>query len=71
VDYAIGLGRRAGARRVALTHHKPARTDEALERLAARVAAGPAGVNGRTADPQHGTGPLEVIVAAEGEVIEL
>jgi phosphoribosyl 1,2-cyclic phosphodiesterase len=55
VDYAIGLGQRAGARRVVLTHHKPARTDEALDRLAARVAGGPA----------------EVIVAAEGDVLEL
>ena len=35
-DYAIGLGRRAGARRVLLTHHKPDRTDDALDRLAAR-----------------------------------
>jgi len=54
-EYAIGLGQRAGARRVMLIHHKPGRTDEALDRLAARVAAGPG----------------NVIVAAEGEVVEL
>jgi phosphoribosyl 1,2-cyclic phosphodiesterase len=54
-EYAIGLGQRAGARRVMLIHHKPGRTDEALDRLAARVA----------------TGPGNVIVAAEGEVVEL
>jgi phosphoribosyl 1,2-cyclic phosphodiesterase len=54
-DYAIALGRRAGARRVALTHHKPSRTDEALDQLAARVAAGPG----------------DVIVAAEGEIVDL
>jgi phosphoribosyl 1,2-cyclic phosphodiesterase len=54
-DYAIGLGQRAGARRVMLTHHKPGRTDEALDQLASRVAAGPA----------------DVIVAAEGEILEL
>jgi DNA-binding NarL/FixJ family response regulator len=54
-DYAIGLGRRAGARRVLLTHHKPGRTDDELDRLAARVAAG----------------PVPVTVAAEGQVIEL
>jgi phosphoribosyl 1,2-cyclic phosphodiesterase len=54
-DYAIALGQRAGARRVLLTHHKPARTDDALDRLARRVAGGPA----------------EVIVAAEGEMLEL
>ena len=35
-DYAVGLGRRARARRVLLTHHKPDRTDEALDALAAR-----------------------------------
>jgi phosphoribosyl 1,2-cyclic phosphodiesterase len=54
-DYAIGLAQRAGARRVLLTHHKPARTDDELDRLARRVAGG----------------PVEVIVAAEGEVLEL
>jgi phosphoribosyl 1,2-cyclic phosphodiesterase len=54
-DYAIGLGQRAGARRVLLAHHKPGRTDEALDRLARRVADGPA----------------DVTVAAEGETIEL
>jgi phosphoribosyl 1,2-cyclic phosphodiesterase len=53
-DYAIALGQRAGARRVLLTHHKPARTDDALDRLARRVAAG----------------PIEVTVAAEGEMLE-
>ena len=54
-DYAIGLGLRAGARRVMLAHHKPDRTDEALDRLTDRVCAGPA----------------DVIVAAEGEIIDL
>ena len=54
-EYAVGLGRRAGARRIMLAHHKPGRTDAALDQLASRVAAGPA----------------EVIVAAEGEIVEL
>jgi len=54
-DYAIGLGRRAGARRVLLAHHKPDRTDTELDQLAARVAAEPPGV----------------AVAAEGEIITL
>ncbi len=35
-DYAVGLARRAGARRVLLTHHKPDRADDALDVLAAR-----------------------------------
>jgi len=54
-DYAIGLGQRAGARRVMLTHHKPSRTDDELDRLASRVA----------------DGPGDIIVAAEGEILEL
>jgi len=55
VDYAIGLGQRAGARRVVPTHHKPDRTDDALDQLARRVAGG----------------PVPVTVAAEGEMLEL
>jgi len=55
VDYAVGLGQRAGARRVLLTHHKPDRTDDALDRLARRVAGG----------------PVPVTAAAEGEMLEL
>jgi phosphoribosyl 1,2-cyclic phosphodiesterase len=35
-DYAVGLAQRAGARRVLLAHHKPDRTDPALDALAAR-----------------------------------
>jgi ribonuclease BN (tRNA processing enzyme) len=35
-DYAVSLGRRAHARHVLLTHHKPDRTDDALDALAAR-----------------------------------
>jgi ribonuclease BN (tRNA processing enzyme) len=35
-EYAAGLGRRAGARQVLLTHHKPDRTDLALDGLAGR-----------------------------------
>ncbi len=40
-DYAAGLGRRAGARRVLLAHHKPDRTDLALDELAGRLRAEP------------------------------
>ena len=40
-DYAVGLARRAGARRVLLAHHKPDRTDDALDELAARFRADP------------------------------
>src|SRR5882672_1352599 len=40
-DYAVALAHRAGARRVLLTHHKPDRTDDALDALAARFRADP------------------------------
>ena len=63
-DYAVGLGERAGARRVMLAHHKPARTDVELDQMAARLAAGGAGQAG-------GPGRPDVIVAAEGEILEL
>ena len=57
--YAVGLGQRAGSRRVALAHHKPDRADDELDRLAATFA-------GR---PRRG-GP-GVMVAAEGGILEL
>ena len=60
-DYAVGLGERAGARRVMLAHHKPARTDAELDQLAARLAAG----------ARRPAGRPDVIVAAEGEILEL
>ena len=41
-DYAVALAHRAGARRVLLTHHKPDRTDDALDALAARFRPDPA-----------------------------
>jgi phosphoribosyl 1,2-cyclic phosphodiesterase len=37
-DYAVELGRRAGAGKVVLFHHRPDRTDEALDELARRFA---------------------------------
>jgi len=74
-DYAVELGRRAGARRVVLAHHKPDRTDEALDRLARRLGAKPAGVTPgprATAGPAGATaGPAGVIVAAAGEILDL
>ena len=57
-EYAVGLGRRAGTRRVALAHHRPDRTDTELDQLAAAFGAGlpgdgrarPASQDGRTED---------------------
>ena len=40
-DYSVGLAQRARARRVMLAHHKPDRTDDALDELAARFRADP------------------------------
>src|ERR1700761_6831425 len=57
-DYAVELGRRAGARRVLLAHHKPDRTDQALDEMGLRLAS------------QPGQEP-EVVVAAEGTTYEL
>ena len=38
-EYAVELGRRSGARRLALFHHDPARTDEQVEAMARSLAA--------------------------------
>jgi phosphoribosyl 1,2-cyclic phosphodiesterase len=54
-DYAVGLARRAGARQVVLFHHRPDRTDDALDQLAYRFA----------------TSPIAVTVAAEGRILDL
>jgi phosphoribosyl 1,2-cyclic phosphodiesterase len=54
-DYPVELARRAGARRVALFHHRPDRSDEQLDRLADRFA---------QVEPAVG-------VAAEGTLVEL
>ena len=40
-DYAVSLARRASAARVLLAHHKPDRTDDELDALAARFRADP------------------------------
>ncbi|HEY3759482.1 MAG TPA: MBL fold metallo-hydrolase [Solirubrobacteraceae bacterium] len=41
-DYAVALARRAGVRSVVLFHHRPDRTDEALDGLALRLGGGDA-----------------------------
>lgn len=57
VEYAIGLGRTAGAHRVVLLHHRPDRTDAELDELAAVVRAD--------------RGMVRVDVAADGDAISL
>jgi phosphoribosyl 1,2-cyclic phosphodiesterase len=60
-DYSVELARRAGARAVALFHHRYNRTDDALDQLAQRL--------GRDAPGEDGQ-PV-VSVAAEGTVVRL
>jgi phosphoribosyl 1,2-cyclic phosphodiesterase len=54
-DYSVGLATRAGARSVALFHHRLNRTDDALDALESRLGGGPAAVS----------------VAAQGVVLHL
>jgi phosphoribosyl 1,2-cyclic phosphodiesterase len=55
-EYAVALGARAGAREVVLFHHRPDRTDEALDELARRF---------------NDTAGVGVRVAAQNTVLEL
>jgi len=59
-DYPVQLAKRAGARAVALFHHRFNRTDDALDGLAARLGGG-----------AREAGSPFVLVAREGEVMEL
>ena len=61
IEYAIAVARFAGAKRLALTHHDPQRTDDALDALIAGLGSG-------EGDSASG---LEIFAAAEGQEIEL
>jgi ribonuclease BN (tRNA processing enzyme) len=54
-EYAVGLACQAGARRVVLFHHKPDRTDAALDELGRRFA----------------QAPVDVTVGAEGGILDI
>jgi phosphoribosyl 1,2-cyclic phosphodiesterase/DNA-binding response OmpR family regulator len=61
VEYAVAMCRAAGAARVALTHHDPLRTDNAIDQIVMKAR-----------DDQRGLTPvLEVFAAAEGQELEL
>lgn len=61
IEYAVAMCRAAGAARVALTHHDPLRTDEAIDQIVMKAR-----------DDQRGIAPaLEVFAAAEGQELEL
>jgi phosphoribosyl 1,2-cyclic phosphodiesterase len=55
VEYAVGLAEEAGVRRLILFHHDPNRTDDEIDALVAA----------------HQGGPVEVVAAAEGLVLDL
>ncbi|MDQ3570823.1 MAG: MBL fold metallo-hydrolase [Actinomycetota bacterium] len=55
VEYAVGLAREAGARRLLLFHHDPPRTDDALDAIVA----------------SHQDGPVPVEAAVEETTVEL
>ena len=59
VEYAVAIGRAAGADQLALTHHDPSRTDDQIDEILARVRA------------QIGTGKPQVIAAFEGLEIRI
>lgn len=61
VEYAVAMCRAARVARLALTHHDPLRTDQAIEEIV-----------GKTRDAQRGNAPgLDIFAAAEGQVLEL
>lgn len=59
LDYAVLIARTAGARRIALTHHDPMRTDDDIDQALERL---------RNAAPDGGP---EIIAAAEGLILEI
>jgi phosphoribosyl 1,2-cyclic phosphodiesterase len=69
-DYAVQLAARAGARGVALFHHRYTRTDDELDGLARRLG----GVSSDRVGPRISAGGADgplIMVAAEGTVLDL
>jgi ribonuclease BN (tRNA processing enzyme) len=60
-EYALEIARDAGVKRLALTHHDPARDDAAVDRMLADI---------RARAAASGTA-IEVFAAAEGRVVDL
>jgi phosphoribosyl 1,2-cyclic phosphodiesterase len=61
VDYAIAMSREAKAARLALTHHDPLRTDDAIDEI----------VTNARDDQRNMLPALEIFAAAEGQSLEL
>ena len=69
-DYAVGLGREAGAARVLLFHHRFDRTDDALDCVAHRFAASGFAASGFAAVRTAAASPI-VMMATEGTALDL
>ena len=61
VDYAVAMCREAKTARVALTHHDPARTDDAIEEI----------LGGIRSEEANAAAKLDIFAAAEGKSLEL
>src|SRR6516162_1006008 len=61
VDYAVAMCREAKTARVALTHHDPARTDDAIEEI----------LGGIRSEEANAAAKLDIFAAAEGQSLEL
>ena len=61
VEYAVAMCREAKVARLALTHHDPMRTDEAIEEI----------VRGTLSDEPGAAPTLDIFAAAEGQSLEL
>jgi phosphoribosyl 1,2-cyclic phosphodiesterase/FixJ family two-component response regulator len=61
VEYVSELGQLAGVKRMAFTHHDPARTDDELDRIVETV----------RADLRAKQSSMEVFAAADGQIVEL
>ena len=61
VDYAAAMCREAKTARVALTHHDPARTDDAIEEI----------LGGIRSEEANAAAKLDIFAAAEGQSLEL
>lgn len=63
IDYAVAVCRAAGASRLALTHHDPLRTDDAIDQIVRNI-------RNDQQDHRGITTGLDVFAAAEGDVFE-
>jgi len=61
VEYALAVCRRAGVRKVALTHHDPSRDDDAIDRIVERAGS----------ELKRTCGAMEVSAAAEGSILDV